>query len=74
MYVFCPADRTPVLSVPDTALEPDHEPDAVHDTASVESQFKLAEDPTLTDIGPSDPFAFMLIVGSGSCVHVIEKE
>jgi hypothetical protein len=45
------AVRLPVLWDPDTALVPDHPPDALHELALVELQVRVEEDPDVIEAG-----------------------
>ena len=46
-----------------------------HESALVEVQDTVTDEPALTDIGPSEPLAFIITVGTGSnCVQFIVNE
>lgn len=47
-------ERIPVLWVPETALVPDHAPEALHEVAFVEFQVKVEATPERTEAGLAD--------------------
>jgi hypothetical protein len=59
--------RLPVLCEPETALIPDHPPEAVHEVALVEFQEREEDDPEFTEVGLADNWT----VGAADAVFTI---
>jgi hypothetical protein len=62
------AVSTPVASLPEVALLPDHAPEAVQEAASADDQVSVEDPPLATEVG----FAVSDTVGRGSTVTVAE--